>query len=136
MAAMRLGCLFSRPANAAYLHKAQSPYSVNMLAVLAAQAAIRDPVYIQNYVAEALAARDLLCAALERLGIAYIPSSANFVLARMGPRAVEIRDYLRERGILVRDRSYEVSGCVRITAGTREQMRRMLEVLEEVWRRG
>jgi histidinol-phosphate aminotransferase len=38
MAAMRLGCLFSHPANIAYLHKAQSPYSVNMLAVLAAQA--------------------------------------------------------------------------------------------------
>jgi histidinol-phosphate/aromatic aminotransferase/cobyric acid decarboxylase-like protein len=39
MAAMRLGCLFSHPANIAYLHKAQSPYSVNTLAVLAAQAA-------------------------------------------------------------------------------------------------
>ncbi len=136
MAAMRLGCLFSKPANVAYLHKAQSPYSVNMLAVLAAQAAIRDPVYIENYVAEALAARELLCAALDRLGIGYVPSSANFVLARVGPRALEIRDYLRERGILVRDRSYEVPGCLRITAGTCEQMRRTLEVLEEVWRRG
>jgi len=41
MAAMRLGCLFSDAANIAYLHKAQSPYSVNSLAVLAAQAAIR-----------------------------------------------------------------------------------------------
>jgi hypothetical protein len=29
MAAMRLGCLFSHEANIAYLHKAQSPYSVN-----------------------------------------------------------------------------------------------------------
>ena len=37
MAAMRLGCLFSHEANIAYLHKAQSPYSVNALAVLAAR---------------------------------------------------------------------------------------------------
>ena len=41
MAAMRLGCLFSPGPNIAYLHKAQSPYSVNALAALAALAAVR-----------------------------------------------------------------------------------------------
>ena len=133
MAAMRLGCLFSHPANIAYLHKAQSPYSVNSLAVLAAQAAIRDTAYIENYVAEVLAARELLCVGLEKLKISYVPSSANFVLIRAGKRAIEIRDYLLGRGILVRDRSYEAPGCVRITVGTREQTRRLLAALEEVW---
>jgi len=37
--------------------------------------------------------------------------------------------------ILVRDRSYEAPGCVRITVGTREQTRRLLEALNEVWKR-
>jgi histidinol-phosphate aminotransferase len=134
MAAMRLGCLFSHPANIAYVHKAQSPYSVNSLAVLAAQAAIGDTAYIESYVAEVLAARELLCVGLERLQIGFVPSSANFVLIRAGTRALEIRDYLRERGILVRDRSYEAPGCVRITVGTREQTRFLLSALEEVWR--
>ena len=133
MAAMRLGCLFSHAANIAYLHKAQSPYSVNALAVLAAQAAIRDSAYIENYVAEVLAARELLCIGLEKLGIGYVPSSANFVLARAGKRAIEVRDYLRAKGILVRDRSYEAPGCVRITVGTRDQTRRLLAALEEIW---
>ena len=36
MAAMRVGCLFSKAENVAWLKKAQSPYSVNTLAVLAA----------------------------------------------------------------------------------------------------
>ncbi|PWU00715.1 MAG: histidinol-phosphate transaminase [Terriglobia bacterium] len=135
MAAMRIGCLFSHHANIPYLHKAQSPYSVNSLAVLAARAAVSDESYIQNYVAEVLAARELLCVGLERLGISYVPSSANFVLARIGSRAIEVRDALRALGILVRDRSYEAPGCVRITAGTREQTRRLLEALEEIWNR-
>jgi len=135
MAAMRIGCLFSHHANIQFLHKAQSPYSVNSLAVLAAQAAVRDEAYIQNYVAEVLAARELLCVGLEKLGIGYVPSSANFVLARIGARAVEVRDALRAEGILVRDRSYEAPGCVRITAGTREQTRRLLTALEEIWQR-
>jgi len=134
MAAMRLGCLFSHSANIEFLHKAQSPYSVNTLAVLAAQAAVADTSYVQNYVAEVLAARELLCVGLERLGITYVPSSANFVLAHLGERAIEVRDALRERGILVRDRSYEAPGCVRMTVGTREQTRRLLAALEEIWK--
>src|SRR5438105_437333 len=75
MAGMRLGCLFSQAANIRFLHKAQSPYSVNTLAILAAQAAVEDTVYIENYVAEILAAREVLCFGLEKLGIGYVPSS-------------------------------------------------------------
>jgi histidinol-phosphate aminotransferase len=133
MAAMRLGCLFSHPANIEFLHKAQSPYSVNAVAVMAAQAAVADRAYVESYVAEVLAARELLCVGLERLGIGYVPSSANFVLGRFGPRALAVRDALRGRGILVRDRSYEAAGCVRITVGTREQTRALLDALEEIW---
>jgi histidinol-phosphate aminotransferase len=135
MAGLRLGCLFSQSANISYLHKAQSPYSVNALAVLAAQAAVADSEYVQHYVAEVLAAREQLCAGLDRLGIAYIPSAGNFVLGRFGDRAIEVRDRLRDQAILVRDRSYEAAGCVRITVGTREQTARLLAALEEIWNR-
>jgi len=135
MAAMRVGCLFSHAANIACLHKAQSPYSVNTLAVLAAQAAIEDSAYVENYVAEVLAARELLCVGLEKLEVPYVPSSANFVLGWFGRRALEVRDALRGQGILVRDRSYEAPGAVRITVGTREQTRRLLAALEEVWKK-
>src|ERR1022692_3560136 len=133
MAAMRLGCLFSHEANIEFLHKAQSPYSVNGMAVLAARAAVEDTAYVQTYVAEVLAARELLCVGLEKFSITYVPSSANFVLAQLGKRAIEVRDALRGQAILVRDRSYEAPGCVRFTVGTREQTRRLLAALEEIW---
>jgi len=133
MAAMRLGCIFSDAANIAFLRKAQSPYSVNALAALAVQQAVRDRRYIENYVAEVLAARELLCVGLEKLGIAYVPSSANFVLANLGRRAIAVRDALRSRGILVRDRSYEIPGHVRMTVGTRQQTRRLLAAIGEIW---
>jgi len=133
MAAMRMGCLFSQAANVAFLHKAQSPYSVNALAAMAAHEAVLDTAYIENYVTEALAARELLCVGLEKLRIEYIPSQANFVLMRIGTRAVEVRDKLREKQVLVRDRSYEIAGCVRVTVGTRAQTRRFLDALQEIW---
>jgi histidinol-phosphate aminotransferase len=133
MAAMRMGCLFSHRANIQYLHKAQSPYSVNSLAALAAEAAVGDTAYVGSYVAEALAAREMLRTGLEKLGIRYAKSSANFILGYFGERALEVRDVLREKAILVRDRSYEIPGGVRITVGTREQTRRLLEELERIW---
>jgi len=133
MAAMRIGCLFSRAADVAHLRKAQSPYSVNTLAALAARAAIQDQAYVSEYVRLALAAREQIVAGLAALGIESYPSQANFVLFQAGERAVPIRDALRQRGILVRDRSYELPGCLRVTCGTPEQAARFLSDLKELW---
>jgi histidinol-phosphate aminotransferase len=95
--------------------------------------AVQDREYIQNYVAEVLAARELLAVGLEALGIPYFRSAGNFLLMKLGRRAIPIRNQLREKGVLVRDRSYEIPGCVRVTVGTREQIRRFLAALEEIW---
>jgi histidinol-phosphate aminotransferase len=35
--------------------------------------------------------------------------------------------------VLVRDRSHEIPGCIRVTVGTRDQMRRFLAELGEIW---
>jgi len=133
MAAMRMGCLMSQAENVAFLRKGQSPYSVNMLAAIAVRAAVEDTAYVEQYVAEVLQAKDLVYEGLGRLGIPFFPSEANFVLFRAGTRAIEVRDKLRAAGVLVRDRSYEIDGCVRVTIGTREQVRRFLTELERIW---
>jgi histidinol-phosphate aminotransferase len=133
MAAMRCGCLFSQGANMNHLRKAQSPYSVNSLAAMAARIAVQDQQFVEEYVLEVLAARELLYVGLERLKIPYVPSQANFVLFQAGPRATEIRDELRRRNVLVRDRSYELPGSVRVTVGTRDQVQRFLDELEQIW---
>lgn len=133
MAALRLGCLFSQAANTAWMHKAQSPYSVNAVAALAARAAVADTAYIQTYVAGVLAAREEAYAGFDRLGIPYYRSRGNFVLFRAGERSIALRDALRGRGVLVRDRSYEIPGCIRLTIGTREQVARFFAELESLW---
>jgi histidinol-phosphate aminotransferase len=134
MAAMRCGCIFSCAENMQWMRKAQSPYSVNMLAAVAARAAIQDRDYIARYVGEVLAARETVCVGFERLGIHYYPSQANFVLFHAGDRAIPIRDALRDKGVLIRDRSYEIPGCVRVTIGTRDQVDRFLMELEKLWK--
>ncbi len=133
MAGMRCGCVFSNAGNMASMRKAQSPYSVNALAAMAARIAVQDQTFVEEYVLEVLTARELLYVGLERLKISYIKSQANFVLFQAGDRALEIRDELRNRGVLVRDRSYELPGCVRVTVGTRDQIQRFLNEMEQIW---
>jgi histidinol-phosphate aminotransferase len=133
MAGMRCGCLYSQAANMAHVRKAQSPYSVNSVAAMAARIAVQDTKFVEDYVLEVLAARELLYVGFERLNIPYIKSQANFVLFQAGGRAVEIRDQLRTRSVLVRDRSYELPGAVRVTVGTRDQIQRFLDELEQIW---
>jgi len=134
LAGLRIACVFSAAENIGYLRKTQSPYSVNVIAASAACAAISDPEHLRAYVSEVLRARELLAAGFDQLGIRYFPSRANFILMDVGERAREICTLLRERGILVRDRSYELPGCVRVTAGTQAQVTEFLSELRNLWR--
>jgi histidinol-phosphate aminotransferase len=133
LAAMRCGCLLSQAANMAYVRKAQSPYSVNSLAAMAARIAVKDQKFVEEYVLEVLTARELLYVGFDRLKISYIESQANFVLFQAGARAAEICEELRNRGILIRDRSHDLPGCVRVTVGTRDQVQQFLDELEQIW---
>jgi histidinol-phosphate aminotransferase len=134
LAAARLGCLFSRAENIQAIRKGQSPYSVNGVAVSLGLAAIRDPGYFRKYAAEVVRARVLLCRELEASGLKYFPSDANFVLVDFGSAAAAMRQRLGEHDILVRDRSYELPGCVRITVGTLAQTKRLIRALRAAWK--
>jgi histidinol-phosphate aminotransferase len=129
LAGLRAGCLFSSEQNIAAIRKGQSPYSVNVSAVAAALEAVRDRTFVRRYVAEVLRARATLYDELARMEWQYFPSDANFVLVNFGKHARRVCDLLRRRGILVRDRSYELPGCVRITVGPEAQTRRLLREL-------
>jgi len=132
LAGLRLGCLAAAPANAAWVRKAQSPYSVNALATAAVTALLADPGYVEEGVREAKAARDLLFEGLSRRDLRPWPSAGNFVLFRAGEWSAELCSALCERGILVRDRGHDIPGTVRVTAGTIEQAEQFLAALDEI----
>ena len=134
LAAMRCGCLFSDARNMEKIRKGQSPYSVNSVAVTCALEAIKDPSYVQQYLREVIRSRQMLCEELDRQGWKYFPSAANFVLVQFGGAAREVQRLLGDQDILVRDRSYELPGCVRITVGTLAQTRRLIGALRRVRR--
>jgi len=131
LAGLRVGWLAAAAAQMTWLRRGISPYSVNAAALAAAGAVLEDEAFLHAYVTEVLAARELFEAGLRRLGLAFWPSQANFVLVNAGARHASVVNGLRARGILVRDRSSDpgCAGCARITLGTRAQARRTLAAL-------
>jgi histidinol-phosphate aminotransferase len=133
LAALRIGCLFGKPELLAAMRRACTPYPVNSAALVAADAAIGDPRFLQNYTREVLQSRDLLEKGLVRLGARVYPSSANFVLADFGPAARRLVRALERKGILVRGRKdFPREGFVRISAGTRADTRKLLKAMKGI----
>jgi histidinol-phosphate aminotransferase len=116
-----------------WVRRVLSPYSVNSLALACLPPALEDTGYLDWYVGEVLAARAEFEAALDELKVRRWPSRANFILVDIGPRHAEFVRLMRDSGVLVRDRSSDpgCDGRVRITIGTREQMRPAADALKE-----
>ena len=133
LAGLRLGLLAAAKEQMQWLRRVISPYSVNSLALACLPAALEDQAYIDWYVNEVLAARSEFTTALDRLGVRYWPSEANFVLTYIGPKHADFSKAMRERGVLVRDRSSDpgCDGCVRITIGTREHTAKGVQAMEQ-----
>jgi histidinol-phosphate aminotransferase len=138
LAGLRLGMLAAPVGMHQWLRTVISPYSVNSLALACLPAALDDDAYLQWYVGEVKAARTEMAESLRKLGVPQWPSQANFILVKIGPRHSEFVQAMQRRGVLTRDRSKDqgCDGCVRLTVGTRDQMKQavaaMAEALNEI----
>ena len=75
--------------------------------------------------------RERILDVLPPMSVEAFRSDANFVLFRPPRPAGEVWQLLLDRGVLVRDFSALVPGCLRVTAGTPEEVDRFLSALEE-----
>ena len=133
LAALRIGCLFGKQEILAVMRRACTPYPVSSAALVAAEAAVRDPRFLRNYTREVLQSRAILEEGLVRLGARIYPSSGNFVLADFGPVAPRLVRALERKGILVRGRrDFPREGFIRISAGTCEDTRKVLRAMEKI----
>ena len=125
LAGLRLGVLAGPAELMRWIRRVLSPYSVNSLALACLPAALEDSEYLGWYVGEVIAARAEFAATLDAAHVRRWPSQANFILVEIGAKHAEFVRLMSAGGVLVRDRSNDpgCDGCVRITIGTREQMR-------------
>ena len=135
LAGLRIGVLTGHPDQMHFLRPVSSPYNVNSVALACLPDALADQTYVRLYVDEVRSGRDRLERELQEWGVRYWPSRANFVLMYFGAQAKAFISAMRERGILVRDRSGDqgCAGCVRITLGSETQTNQMLVALRKAF---
>jgi len=133
LAGLRLGLLAGPVETMRWVRRVLSPYSVNALALACLPPALEDTAYLDWYVSEVLAARAEFEIVLDSVGLRRWPSRANFILVEIGAQHAEFVRLMSARGVLVRDRSSDpgCDGRVRITIGTRDQMRQAIVALNE-----
>jgi histidinol-phosphate aminotransferase len=134
LAGLRIGILAGHARPMAMVRRIASPYNVNAVALAVVPQALQDREYVEHYVAEVKRGRARLERELKSLGLRFWPSRANFVLMRAGPAHAEFVQALRARGILVRDRNSDpgCAGCVRLTVGSEEHTRTLIDALRDM----
>ena len=129
LAGMRVGYAVGSPD----LIAAFNSYTLDRIALAAAQGSVEDEAYFQANRRRIMNTREKTAAALEELGFRVCPSQANFLFVSHPERGgKELLDTLREEGILARWWGKpRIEGYLRITIGTEEEMERLIQVLRQ-----
>lgn len=136
LAGLRLGYLLGAPSLIQpILEKTRDSYNVDAISQAIGLASIKDQAYAQQTWRTVRADRELLAAALRKLGFQVAHSQTNFLLAKVpdGVDADALYQALKAKGILVRYfPTPRLKDSLRITVGTGEQNRRLVELLTEL----
>ncbi len=132
LAALRLGMIFASKEIIAILNKIKPPYNINQPAQELALKALDNLEDVNAMIKETVTERAVLIKELTALPMVQkvYPTEANFVLVKMDG-ATGIYNYLKEQGIIVRNRSNVLlcEDSLRITVGTPEQNSQLIDQL-------
>jgi histidinol-phosphate aminotransferase len=128
---LRLGWGYFPPAIADVVNRIRGPFNISGPAIAAGVAAIRDQDFVARNRAHNKAERAFLEQQFGMLGIEFVKSVGNFILARF-PDAKATHAYLSERGVEVRAmHAYGLPDYLRISIGPTAANRRLVALLSE-----
>lgn len=136
LAGLRVGIAFSNPKLIKYLKDVKfsfNSYTMNYPAIEIGTAAVLDTGYFEETVAKIIKTREWTKKELKRLGFEFEDSMSNFVFATHKTKsAAEIFEFLKTRDIFVRHfKKPRIDNYLRISIGTDEEMKILVETLEE-----
>lgn len=132
LASLRLGFLIADPDVINETNKVRLPFNLNSLSQAVAVRALKEKVKLASSIRKIVSERELLFRELKEIkGLRPHPSEANFILFSAG-NPEKVYSALIKKGILVRDLTGSVRGCLRVTVGTPEENKAFLRALKEI----
>ena len=132
LAALRLGMTIASKQIIDVLNKIKPPYNINQATQELVMKALDNLDDVNAMIVEIVKQREELAYTLAQ--IPYVqevyPSDANFLLVKVD-NAIGVYNYLKEKGIIIRNRSNVIlcEGCLRITVGTEEENRELINAM-------
>lgn len=132
LAGLRVGYSFSSPEIADILNRVRQPFNNNMLALVAAEAALEDSEHLLKTLKVNEQGMLQLTEGFKNLGLSWIPSAGNFVSVDLNEPAEPIYEALLRKGVIVRPvANYEMPHHLRVSIGTSEENQLFLQALTD-----
>jgi threonine-phosphate decarboxylase len=137
--ALRIGYAVAHPDAIAKIRASLPAWPVTQLAIDALAEALRDPSYEEDTLRENRTERERLRGALASLGLAVLPSHANYLLAELAPSMprssqLQMRMVLNHRILIRNCDSYEgleTGRWIRLAVRSNPENMRLMEALNE-----
>ncbi len=119
LAGIRIGYGVSSKEIIDYINRVRLPFNTNMMAQSAALAVLKDKEFVDKTINLIWNQKKMLYQELERMGVEYVPTQANFFLIKTPVKGNIIYEKLLFSGVIVRPMdSYDFPDYIRLTIGS------------------
>lgn len=133
LAGLRIGYGISSPEVIGYMERAREPFNVNLLAQVAAEAALDDKAFLRKSLAHVASEMKFLRKAFDELGFDYLKSATNFIIVDVKRDCKEVFNALLKQGVIVRDmKAWGMDTYIRVTVGTRAENKKLVGALARI----
>jgi histidinol-phosphate aminotransferase len=133
LAGLRIGYGIADPLLVSYLDRIRQPFNVNMLAQIAALAALDDSDHVEKTLENNRSGLGYLQQELAKMGVKHFPTEANFFLVDTDKDADRVYQDLLREGVIVRSmKEYGLPTMIRVTVGVPQENERFLGSLRKV----
>jgi histidinol-phosphate aminotransferase len=133
LAGLRIGYGIGEESLVSFIERTKQPFSVNMMALIAAKAALVDEHHLSKVLDNNRKGKAFLYNSLRTLDLELFPTEANFILVKVGPEAEAVTKRLFEKKIVIRWLGgYGLGEYVRVTVGTMAENKRLVDALKRI----
>jgi histidinol-phosphate aminotransferase len=134
-AGLRVGILAASREIVDELNKIRLPYNINSLSQTAAVTALKHRTVLERQISLLISEREKLYNAISQLqGVIAYSTETNFIMIRTASDASKIHQQLKQAGVLIKDlnKPGPLRNCLRITIGTPDENRELLQRLKNI----
>jgi len=133
LAGLRIGYGMADKEVINYMERTREPFNVNLVAQVAARAALDDKAFLKKTLAHVKREKRFLYSAFRKMGLKYVESATNFIIADIRQDCKKVFDALLRKGVIVRDmKAWGFDTYIRVTIGTRAENVKFVNALKGI----